>query len=392
MLIIFLAVFVFYLPRIKWRSVVLHKKIFMMFLFCFWIGLTVMAKATPGEGMTRELASYFMFWDILPFVCGLIISAFYWKLDYRWCLPVLLILLILALWSISENWAAMIYGRYRVTGFAEIAHNKFGLVVGCFSIAVINNLYNSNKKRIRKKLYSIVFICVAAPVIIFSGSMGNIISLTLTCAVFFLASKGRSLFSKSLIRRIVILFIAAFLCVLLLRNMAISARQGLSANVMSENIGKYVDRVTKIIEGRIVDLDSGRVRYVRQYYRQFLQDPLFGKGFGSRSGIRHDPHNFIVELAGETGIISVLFYLMLILPALRSSILIFRDKYERGTLFLAALFVIALFFSSFFSGSVFMDSQIWFLIGFLPIISKVPGRDNADLPGLRPNFTKRSVS
>lgn len=355
-------------PRIRITKAKLYKTIFPVALFCMWILITAMVSGTMYTEMASQLAIYFGFWSMLPFVCGLFLSAMTWKIDYKWVFPILLAFLGLGIFSAKSNWGDILYGRYRVTGFADISQNTYSTVLGCYAIANINNIWQG-KRKLLIKMISVILLSVAAMfLILFSGSMGGIIALIVTGILFLLISNGVFDRGRAGTRRL--LFVVFFGGVILFSLVGIarySQNVSIPYNVGLENIGKYVERIDKISKGMFDQVEKKRAYYIMLFVEQFGKSPLVGKGFGSRMALRSDPHNCIIELAGETGFVSIVLYAFIVMAPLKAAFSVFRDKTQRGIIFLASLLLVAIFFESFFSGSIFISPQSWFLIGFFPL-------------------------
>lgn len=333
------------------------NKSFLFFtLFFSWIIFTAVLRSTYNF---NELFLYLAFFSLIPYFIGLIISNKLNCINYRWSTFICLTLLVLGLTSIIINWHEILWGRYRVTGFSEIGMNYFGLMLGVYALIVFNDIFSLREFIVLKTLVAPLLLILVLGIIFFSGSMGNILSLFLTVIVFVCLRKRFSM-AKTII------FVSVMICLAYIPIHYSLSQRNLSQSLGAENLAKYVDRIDKIRRGEFSSVGGRRFFLIQQYIDQFYNNPFTGKGFGSRQCLRCDPHNYLIELLGETGVISLLFFIPIIYYPLKSSYYIIRNPYSSPVHLLLAAMLLATFFETFFSGSIFIDWILWFLIGVMP--------------------------
>ena len=326
-------------------------------LFLSWSLLTAVLGSTYQNGF-NQLILYMAFFSAIPYLLGLIISNKTCYVRYRWSVAIFLILLVLGLASVISKWHDLTYGRYRVTGFAEIGANSFGLILGVYALVVLNNVFSSSRLSISKFVFGAVLTMLVAGIIFFAGSMGNIISLCLTAFLLMYIN-------KRLRKRIAVLVIfVACIGYVLIGYFGFVVNKTLISG--AENIGKYTRSIDSVKKGEFSNIGGQRFFYIKQYMQRFYDNPIMGNGFGSRDGLRCDPHNFLIELLGETGLISLLLFAWILYYPLRSSFHILRGQGMHSVYTLSAIMLIASVFSALFSGSIFIHSILWFLIGVMP--------------------------
>jgi len=338
------------------------SKFFMNYLpfaiFFSWIIFTAVLRSTHNANF-NELFLYLALFSLIPYFIGLIISNKLNCINYRWSTFIYLTLLVLGLTSIIINWHEILFSRYRVTGFAEIGMNISSLILGVYALVLFNNIFSLRGFIVLKTLGAPLMLILVLGIIFFSGSMGNILSLFLTLIVFVFLRKRFSM-AKTIIFISVIVFLAYIPI-----HYALSQRN-LSQPLGAENMAKYVDTIDKIRRGDLSSIGGQRFYYIQKYLHQFYDNPITGKGFGSRQCLRCDPHNYLIELLGETGVISLLFFIPIMYYPLKSSYYIIRNPYSSSVHLLLSAMLLANFFESFFSGSIFINWIVWFLIGVMP--------------------------
>jgi len=336
---------------------------FMPFLlFLSWILLTAIFGATYQNNF-NQLIFYMFCFSVVPYLAGLIISDKLCYIDKRWFVAIFLILIVSGLISTITNWHEIAYGRYRVTGFATIGANTFGLVVGAYALVVLNGIFSlSRLSSISKFMFGAMLTILVAGVIFFTGSMGNIISLCLTAFLLIYINKR---FRRRI--AVVVIFVA---CIgyLLIGCFGFGVNKILISG--TENIDKYTRSIDSIKKGELSNIGGQRVFYIQQYMHRFYDNPIMGSGFGSRDGLRCDPHNCFFELLGETGFISLLCFAVIMYFPLRSSYYIIKYHSQQCVYCLLAVMLFASFFAAFFSGSIFLNCILWFLIGVIPFYTK----------------------
>lgn len=104
-----------------------------------------------------------------------------------------------------------------------------------------------------------------------------------------------------------------------------------------------------------------RIELWRAAYSEWLTSPIFGRGTPSDlAGAGAYPHNFIIELLAQGGLIATTIFVVIVLAALRRAW--FRSEV------LAALLIAALVMCL-FSGSLWVNVELWILVGWSFMLS-----------------------
>jgi len=132
----------------------------------------------------------------------------------------------------------------------------------------------------------------------------------------------------------------------------------------------YNDRFSRFVDSRYIVLTSQRLylsqrdRIFGEVWEIFLNNPLFGIGFdgyaASTDGIRAYPHNFILQLAAEGGMIALFSFLLAASVFLVSFMIQHKSA---GTRECALLSLTVLYFvASLASGSIYDSRFFWSLV------------------------------
>ncbi|OGS06489.1 MAG: hypothetical protein A2270_07330 [Elusimicrobia bacterium RIFOXYA12_FULL_51_18] len=332
-------------------------------VFFVWVLFTSIVNGINDEQIFKKFFVYFMSFSIIPYLTGLVIASRIDELNVKWAYVVCLILIVLGVASGIENRDLLLNGSYRITGYANLGENDYGVILGCYSIISCFALYCSNLNPL-VRIGSILFLVIVSPILAFySGSMGGLLSLYSVLLLIFLLSalKNTNAFIMFFLKAIGVVGLSFMLFMAVVnygKNTAIFGG--------GENISKYLARFEAIGNADWSNIEQARSSLMSLYWGQFLANPLIGSGFGNREGVRSDPHNFIIELLGETGLVSLLLFLVIFLPGLRKSFYILKSYGRNSVLYLIAVAFIAYSCESLFSGSIFINPLLWMLMGILP--------------------------
>ncbi len=177
-------------------------------------------------------------------------------------------------------------------------------------------LFLSEKKKVLRFLY-LLFLILFTLGIISTASRGGFITLFFVFFYFILKSKQKlvGIFS------IVLVFISIFF---------FAPRE-------------YWERQMTITSYQQDESSMGRIHAWKVGIKMFTDRPLWGVGtgayeeaygvkFGGQSGLWFAPHNTYIQIAAETGILGILFYLGLILYIFRQATLLIKNTREENYL------------------------------------------------------------
>ncbi len=349
---------IFHLGELKLSRPMWSNSVLAFMLFLSWILFSGLLHQDSQN--FRALMLYMIVFSVIPYITGLFISGKLYCIDYRWSIFVFLVLLLLSSCSTFTYWHEIIFMRYRITGYAVVGKNVVGLVLGIYGFVFAYYIYAFSSSNILRVLVVLLLLLVVINMF-FSGSMGNFLSLCFTI-ILFVGLRSRLPVLKLIVLTILVSAIVILSYHWFLKKIYWQWQQPIG----TENIGKYISTVQKIRDGEYCDIGGQRIYFINKYIDQFSNNPLTGSGFGSRECIRCDPHNFLIELIGEIGLIGLLLFIPIIFCALKSSYHIIRSPSSSPLLLFLAAMLFSHVFEALVSGSIFINNILWFLIGVMP--------------------------
>jgi len=270
-----------------------------------------------------------------------------------------LIMIVPSFYELWTNPLYQDYGRFSIYIFEDKGDNpiQFGIAYALLIIIVIFRV--ARQRRVR--MLDMLTIIPAAFLLIRSGARGPVISLIVTFFIYivWLGHIGRR------IKLAVILGGAAFLIFAysvipdatvrfyqVLFDPTVSPTQNASANSIQE-----------------------RILLINMAVDDFLEHPIAGVGTGNSSGGVGYPHNSIIEVAAELGLVGVTIFLALQALVVVTAYRAIRktkgtpDEWIMTTAF--AIYVFA-FIESQFSGYMGGDMLLYVSIGLVAAVSQLP--------------------
>ena len=105
-----------------------------------------------------------------------------------------------------------------------------------------------------------------------------------------------------------------------------------------------------------------------QALQMFIAEPFVALGPGGFNGIYGNyPHNFILELVIDYGIISLIVLPLLVVYGFIKSLQIFRNNHINKSIKIVPLLWLYYFFNTMISGDIPIN-QLWFLLSFLLVV------------------------
>ena len=221
-------------------------------------------------------------------------------------------------------------------------------IIFFFQVKKRNHVFNN--------IIIIAFIGLIGFLMMIAGARGPVVSLILTITIFLIRIKN--LKHKTII----------IISLLLLGSITYT---DYFEEFSEKNIG--VGRIEQFIirsEGQtnIDEESSGRINIYKETVKEFEDNIFLGKGIGKNEMVGWYPHNSILEILSQVGILGFIPFLLLILMWIYHFIKTdvgYNDKFNvYKYLFLYT------FFESLFSGSIFMNVTFWVLLIINGIIFK----------------------
>jgi O-antigen ligase len=313
---------------------------------------------TPAPGYGQEKAIRFISLTLLAFVVPLAVVQSPQEL-HRFLLGMLGIGLVLAVEGLLE-------GGERFTAFGSNTL-AMGYGAGAASLIALFLVLPDLRTGVLKAM-TLITIGLLAVAMIGSGTRGSLLALVVSIAVTFFLSLALGHRRKFVL-------------------MSVIAMAGIVVFVFSSSLvpASSLERFNVLLHGTETQVEnssaSTRLFYWRQSLALFSKYPLVGSGTGgfawfvSGGDIEEYPHNIVLELATETGIVGltifaclVLFTVQNLLSALHVSALI--EDFNRSLL--VTLFAILTFelVGAMLSGDLNDGRGLWALFGVIIAVSR----------------------
>lgn len=111
------------------------------------------------------------------------------------------------------------------------------------------------------------------------------------------------------------------------------------------------------------DLSNGRTGIYPLVFQEFLNRPIFGHGFDvfNETGLYEYPHNFLLQIIYDGGIVMIL---VMLVPTISRMLASFKQDNRNQLILLIFLLFISVPGAS-FSGDLWQLKNLWLLIGML---------------------------
>ncbi len=207
------------------------------------------------------------------------------------------------------------------------------------------------KKRNRPQINTILILSLILIVffIMIAGARGPVVSLAMTMVIFVFRLRG--------IKYKTILIIGIFLLILFTYTDYFKL-------FSSENIG--VARIEQFVmrnDAGMTDINeesSGRLDLYVQSVKEFEEDVFFGKGIGKNETPGWYPHNSVLEIISQIGLLGLIPFIFLLSMwtyGFMKTNVGYSDEFN-----VYKFLFLYTFFESLFSGSIFMNTSFWILL------------------------------
>lgn len=230
--------------------------------------------------------------------------------------------------------------------------------VGVLLYGVVSPYQDIRFKIFQHKIYkiiSIVFILIDVAAVFISGGRGGALLLILNVIICIIAFSRNS---KALVRKIAISSFAILLFIFLFG-------QFLSFYGLSDFFDIGLERTFSYISGGGIDLSetSNRDVVYKIAFQNISNHPLIGQGiFRTMSMYGGYPHNFILELLVDGGVIYLIFWIYFLMLFFKKLFrMIKKEPSKNYLLVFASLPLLSLMFS----GTYTSNSYLWFVIAYV---------------------------
>jgi O-antigen ligase len=250
------------------------------------------------------------------------------------------------------------YGRFSIYIFEDKGDNpiQFGIAYALLLIIVIFRIARQH----RIGLIDVMILIPAAFLLIRSGARGPVISLIVTFFIYII-------WLGHISRRIKLTIIAGGLLLL-----------GFAYSVIPDATVRFYqvlfDPTVSPTQNASANSIQERIMLIDMAINDFLAEPILGVGTGNSSGGVGYPHNSIIEVAAELGLVGVAIFLLLQgVVAVTAYKTIRRTKGTSDEWIMTTAFAIYLFafIESQFSGYMGGDMLLYVSIGLVGVVSEL---------------------
>ncbi|MFN7946112.1 MAG: O-antigen ligase family protein [Blastocatellia bacterium] len=262
------------------------------------------------------------------------------------------------------------YGRFSIYVFNNRSDNpiQFGITFALLLIVVLFHL--TARKRIR--WFQALLIIPAIYLLLRSGARGPLISFLVTIFFYVFSLGGLRLRVK------------IFMLVMLLGLMV-----GAYRFIPENTAGFYQDLLDPDSQVRVGSSIQERLFLMDLAVREFFDNPLAGVGTGNSSGGIGYPHNVLVEIAAEFGVIGLALFLTLCVVTIRRAKRFLHNvAHGQGDWLMNLAFSFFIFslvealFSSYMGG----DMQLYGSIGLVSVVAKLKEQEQSQIEELPAEF------
>lgn len=279
-----------------------------------------------------------------------------------------IIMIIPSFYELINNPVYEDYGRFSIYRFEDKGDNpiQFGI---SYALLLIITIFKISEKR-KFKYLSALIIVPSIYLMIRSGARGPVISFTVTMLIYFmwLGNLSRRL-KKYILIGLGVLIIGSF-------SLIPSATINFYHALLEPDVSPTQDITANSIEERIYLMNLA--------VQEFISHPLLGVGTGNSSGGVGYPHNSIIEVAAELGIIGLSIFMLLHALVIKSAYhTIRRSKDGQVVWLMSASFAIYIFaiIESLFSGYMGGDMLLYSSVSLVSAIYKIDKQSDSDHRG-----------
>jgi O-antigen ligase len=255
----------------------------------------------------------------------------------------------------------------------------FGSTYAVLLIIVLVQMLESGKFR----AINLFIIAVSQYLILLSGSRGVIISL-LTAIIFYLflisKIKPRTKIYASVFMLLIFFGIYKYLVPQRLYNFY---QYSFSANALQDSGSSFQMRIVKW----------------EQAMCDFIENPIIGIGTGNSSNKSGFPHNIVLEVAAEFGVLGLLIFIPLVYITVRKAVVFLRNKQlSNSHMLMRLLLVLFIYFltHAMFSGHIANHSRLYISMGLIACLGNLCRLHSFDRPvnssvKNSDNFTKEEL-
>ncbi|MGE0102279.1 MAG: O-antigen ligase family protein [Blastocatellales bacterium] len=284
---------------------------------------------------------------------------------FKWCVIIGVSMIPLSLYELIINPLYEEYGRFSLYYFEEKGNNpiQYGIAFGLLLLVLIIRKEWTAVKR----YYYVVVLGLSLYLLIRSGARGPFISFIIAIIAYVIFVSGlRMKYRLAILSGVGVMALMVFLF--------IPETTTLFYQVL-------VDPASSQFQDPAQDSIQSRMMLMREAYSEFIGNPVYGVGTGNSSGGTGYPHNSLLEVAAEYGLLGMAIYLSFIHQVFKYGRRMIRGAIDPVTGKVAHLtFILTLFAftESLFSGYMGGDMLLYGSVGLLSAVYKIKINDERD--------------
>ncbi len=334
---------------------VLFSLFFLLFFLSYFIS------PTQNDYANKKLI-YAPFLAIIPYCGGrFLLSEERIKNFYRYCVLIPAILIVPACYELFFTNLPELRLRFSMYHFENATNPILFSETFAISILIIYVTMLEDRKFNLKKM---LLIAIFGWFVLLGGSRGSIVSL-MVAGCFYLFVIGKVNTKAKLLSIFIFLVLVGIYCVSLPENMRNFYFNSVST-VPTASVSTASKDTTNSINMRAVQWQEA--------IRNFVENPFLGIGMGNYNGISSFPHNIILEVAAEFGILGLFIFIPLCYTVVLKAAIFLKNKHLSNLHILMkvllALFVYTLMHAM-FSGHIANQTKLYICMGTIACLDNL---------------------
>jgi len=283
------------------------------------------------------------------------------KKFFNYCVLVAVILITPAFYELFFNPIFAGSGRFSMYMFEGGSNNPILFGITFAVLLIILFVWILEQRKLKSKY--LILMIPSMFLLLRSGSRGAVISLFITM-LFYILIMGR-------LRLKTKVYAMVFIALLI---------WGAYQFIPESTAGFY--QYTFSPEARVNPISSvyGRITIWKQAINDFKENPILGVGIGNSVGGSGFPHNIILEVSAELGILGLLILIpMCYLTVKKAIMFIKREKRQDLNLLMKLSLLLFIYFlaEAMVSGSITQQTQLFMSMGIIVSLVKLKGREKS---------------
>jgi len=329
--------------------------LFLSFFFLFF--LSYFAFPANNDFAYKKL-TYAPFLAIIPYFGGrFLFSEKRIKSFCKYCVFMAVLLILPAFYELFFTSLPSQRVRFSMFYFTGAAAPENPILFGnTFAIPILIIFVMMFEKR-KYYLKNLALIAIFGYFVFLSGSRGVIVSFAVAGSFYlFIVSKTPLKTKLSVIFVFLVLF-------------------GISYMAVPDNIRDFYKY--SISKAAFQDTTSSvymRVVLWREAVTNFLENPFFGIGMGNFNGTSSYPHNLILEIAAEFGILGIIVFTLLVYTTIRKATVFIKNKQLSNSHTLMRLLLVLFIYSlthAMFSGHIANQTKLYVCMGAIVCLANL---------------------